>query len=86
MRTLATTAVATRRGRARCSLFSPNWSLRGHEARAHRLSCLAQPQVTYDLYKKYGEFRLLDTPICEYSFMVSKLSRSVTVHPEFSRD
>jgi pyruvate/2-oxoglutarate/acetoin dehydrogenase E1 component len=26
--------------------------------------------VTYDLYKKYGEFRLLDTPICEYSFMV----------------
>jgi len=27
-------------------------------------------QVTYDLYKKYGEFRLLDTPICEYSFLV----------------
>ena len=26
--------------------------------------------MTYDLYKKYGEFRLLDTPICEYSFMV----------------
>jgi hypothetical protein len=21
-------------------------------------------KVTYDLYKKYGEFRLLDTPIC----------------------
>jgi hypothetical protein len=33
---------------------------------SHRLS----DQVTYDLYKKYGEFRLLDTPICEYSFLV----------------
>ncbi|CAD7697393.1 unnamed protein product [Ostreobium quekettii] len=26
-------------------------------------------KVTYDLYKKYGEWRLLDTPICENSFM-----------------
>ena len=33
-------------------------------------------QVTYDLYKKYGEFRLLDTPICEYSFMVRPSSAS----------
>lgn len=33
------------------------------------------PQVTYDLYKKYGEFRLLDTPICEYSFMVRPFSQ-----------
>lgn len=35
-------------------------------------------QVTYDLYKKYGEFRLLDTPICEYSFMVREFSRART--------
>jgi pyruvate dehydrogenase E1 component beta subunit len=32
--------------------------------------------VTYDLYKKYGEFRLLDTPICEYSFMVRPFPKS----------
>jgi hypothetical protein len=38
-------------------------------------------QVTYDLYKKYGEFRLLDTPICEYSFMARALPYPVPPQP-----
>ena len=40
--------------------------------------------MTYDLYKKYGEFRLLDTPICEYSFMVcSPVAACAAVLPLF---
>jgi len=35
-------------------------------------------KVTYDLYKKYGEFRLLDTPICEYSFMGMGVGAAMT--------
>jgi len=35
-------------------------------------------KVTYDLYKKYGEFRLLDTPICEYSFLGMGVGAAMT--------
>lgn len=35
-------------------------------------------KVSYDLYKKYGEFRLLDTPICEYSFMGMGVGAAMT--------
>jgi pyruvate/2-oxoglutarate/acetoin dehydrogenase E1 component len=56
-------------GRRACPLarlaHASQWRARGWGADRTRGT-----QVTYDLYKKYGEFRLLDTPICEYSFMV----------------
>lgn len=35
-------------------------------------------KVTYGLYKKYGDMRLLDTPICEYSFMGMGIGASMT--------
>lgn len=34
--------------------------------------------MTYDLYKKYGDMRLLDTPICEYSFMGMGIGAAMT--------
>lgn len=35
-------------------------------------------KVTYDLYKKYGEMRLLDTPICENGFMGMGIGAAMT--------
>eukprot|EP01024_Parvocaulis_polyphysoides_P026452 TRINITY_DN2409_c0_g3_i1.p1 TRINITY_DN2409_c0_g3~~TRINITY_DN2409_c0_g3_i1.p1 ORF type:complete len:400 (-),score=57.38 TRINITY_DN2409_c0_g3_i1:419-1528(-) len=35
-------------------------------------------KVTYDLYKKYGDMRLLDTPICENSFMGMGIGAAMT--------
>lgn len=35
-------------------------------------------KVTYDLYKKYGEWRLLDTPICENSFLGMGIGAAMT--------
>lgn len=35
-------------------------------------------KVTYDLYKKYGDMRLLDTPICENGFMGVGIGAAMT--------
>lgn len=35
-------------------------------------------KVTYDLYKKYGDLRLLDTPICENGFMGVGIGAAMT--------
>ncbi|KAK9793750.1 hypothetical protein WJX73_009922 [Symbiochloris irregularis] len=35
-------------------------------------------KVTYDLYKKYGDLRLLDTPICENGFMGMGIGAAMT--------
>ncbi|KAK9805559.1 hypothetical protein WJX72_005072 [[Myrmecia] bisecta] len=35
-------------------------------------------KVTYDLYKKYGDMRLLDTPICENGFMGMGIGAAMT--------
>lgn len=35
-------------------------------------------KVSYDLYKKYGEMRLLDTPICENGFMGMGVGAAMT--------
>jgi len=35
-------------------------------------------KVTHGLHKKYGDMRLLDTPICEYSFMGMGIGASMT--------
>lgn len=35
-------------------------------------------KVTFDLYKKYGEMRLLDTPICENGFMGMGIGAAMT--------
>lgn len=35
-------------------------------------------KVTYDLYKKFGEMRLLDTPICENGFMGMGIGAAMT--------
>lgn len=35
-------------------------------------------KVTYDLHKKYGDLRLLDTPICENSFMGMGIGAAMT--------
>ena len=36
------------------------------------------PQVTYGLHKKYGDMRLLDTPICENGFMGMGIGAAMT--------
>eukprot|EP00879_Flechtneria_rotunda_P009713 GHRR01010162.1.p1 GENE.GHRR01010162.1~~GHRR01010162.1.p1 ORF type:complete len:271 (+),score=80.29 GHRR01010162.1:199-1011(+) len=35
-------------------------------------------KVTYDLYKKYGDMRVLDTPICENGFMGMGIGAAMT--------
>lgn len=35
-------------------------------------------QVTYDLYKKYGDMRVLDTPICENGFLGMGVGAAMT--------
>ncbi|KAK9835826.1 hypothetical protein WJX74_008801 [Apatococcus lobatus] len=35
-------------------------------------------KVSYDLYKKYGDMRLLDTPICENAFMGMGIGAAMT--------
>lgn len=35
-------------------------------------------KVTYDLYKKYGDLRVLDTPICENGFMGMGVGAAMT--------
>lgn len=35
-------------------------------------------KVSYDLYKKFGDLRLLDTPICENSFLGMGIGAAMT--------
>ena len=35
-------------------------------------------KVSFDLYKKYGEMRLLDTPICENAFLGMGIGAAMT--------